>query len=154
MGIIPPALTEEGIPHSLRAIGAFPFLEITAATGILCFLEIVLKISKPVRVVLIASVVLALLSNTAAFTHAYFTQYRAASQIAFQYGMEEAVGIAERDSGRYDYVLFSVNLPQAYIFPLFFAKPDPTEYQRNRGLGKYLVSLNSTIIRPLFGSLW
>lgn len=140
LGIIPPALTNEGLPHALRAIGAFPFLEITAAVGINFIFNKLLQLPKRTGTILTGAIFVVLLSNAAMFTHAYFTKYSKTSQNVFQYGMEEAIKIAEKESDNYDHIFLSPNINQAYIFVLFFAKSDPAEYQKNRSLGKYIVN--------------
>ena len=147
LGIIPPSVTNESLPHALRAIGAFPFLEITAATGILFFAERISRVSRPASIALLGAVVAALFANTALFAHTYFVKYRADSQHAFQYGMEEAIRTTEKELDNYDSIVFSPNVIQAYIFILFFARPDPTEFQAEGQLGKYQVNV-TTIPTP------
>jgi len=144
LGNIAPALTNESIPHALRAIGAVPFLEITAAVGLVAFARFVLARRRRTGIILTAAVSGTLALNAGLFLYAYSGKYPAASQPAFQYGMAEAITIAERDSERYEGVILSHRIPGAYVFPLFFAGLDPTEYQEHRTLGKYMIHDGAT----------
>lgn len=139
-GLYCSAMTHEGIPHALRSIGSLPFLEITAAVGIVAGVEFLRKRSRRMGGVLASVIALSVLANTVLFTWKYFGEYHSIHQIEFQYGLKEAIALAEAESENYDHIVMSPLILQAYIFVLFYAKPDPTEYQQHGTLGKYIVN--------------
>lgn len=142
VGLIPPALTHEGIPHALRAIGAVPFPELTAAIGITFLLRSLKPDPSWLRLSAAGLIGVALFVNAGLFLGSYFGDYRKESQHVFQAGLEEAIEFAETEGADYDQVVISPRIAQAYVFVLFYATPDPTGYQTDRSLGRYIVGNN------------
>jgi len=83
--------------------------------------------------------VLVLVSAQIAFLLYTFFKYPAISEYWFQYGLKEAIEYAETHAENYDNVIFSRDINQGYIFPLFFTRRDPGEFQKTGRIGKYFV---------------
>jgi len=144
LGIVPPALTLGDMPHSLRAIGAFPFLEIVAASGIVAFCAFLFSKARYAGSAAVALVAVALCLNAVHFLRSYFGDYRLLSRDSFQYGFKQAIAAAEAEAGPSDHIALCCGSKEAYVFPLFFAKLDPTEYQTKGSLGRYIVTGNAS----------
>jgi len=137
IGIIPASLTTEGIPHAMRTISAVPILEIISAFGI-CSLHNHWRGNRNKKI-LFSVVILLLFLNILFFLNTYFIKYPPISEDWFQYGLGEAIAYTESHSIYYDNIILTSKINQPYIFPLFFARLDPVEFQKSRKLGKYLV---------------
>lgn len=137
-GCLPPALTTDGIPHALRAIGAFPFLEIATAVAIVWLVRRAWQARRALGRLAGGALAAAILCNAAFFLTAYFGPYRAVSRPAFDYGMQEAIAYTETDCAETPLVVLSDRIPLGYIFPLFFARLDPRPFQAERSLGRYI----------------
>lgn len=136
IGISVASLTYEGIPHALRSFSAVPFLEIIAAYGAVKTYE---KINKNILkkcFVIIISILFVL--NASYYLHSYFVKYPTISQGWWEYGWEEAINYAEKNSEKYEKIIVHTNWPNE-IFIKFFAKINPSDLQKTRKLGKYEV---------------
>ncbi|MEW5693757.1 MAG: glycosyltransferase family 39 protein [Candidatus Hydrogenedentota bacterium] len=138
-GFIPSSLTNEGIPHSLRSISSLPFAEIIAGYGIFVFLEYLKDRKRLIRVSLSVIFISLIIVDMIFYLSAYFFMYEAISQDWFQYGLKEAIEYAEGNYDRYDNIVLSSKIHYAYIFPLFFGRLDPVNYQKYKSAGKYMV---------------
>ena len=139
IGIIPASLTIEAVPHALRSIPAVPFLEIIAATGILLFYNYLKNKKRYIRIILVGLTILLISINAMFFISAYFIEYPSISEDKFQFGLEEAIGYTEEYGNDYDHIILTHNITPPYIFPLFFAKLDPVQFQKSGAMGKYVV---------------
>jgi 4-amino-4-deoxy-L-arabinose transferase-like glycosyltransferase len=92
-GVVPSAMTWEGLPHALRSIGAWPFVSILSGT--LLFM-LVRRRPRSVLLVLVVSVVFA-----AAFGHHYLTRYPAKARRRFD-SMIKADALEARATGDWD----------------------------------------------------
>lgn len=137
-GLIPASLTIEGIPHAIRSISAEPFLIIIAAFGIYLFYKYLNKNKKKhIKVIVFAIAFILITINAMFFIHAYFIKYPSLSEDSFQFGFKEAIEYTEEHSNNYDNIILSNTTLQPYIFPLFFAKLDPVQFQESRDMDKY-----------------
>ncbi|MFW6286694.1 MAG: ArnT family glycosyltransferase [Candidatus Sumerlaeota bacterium] len=135
IGIVPSALTHEGIPHALRAITAAPFAHILTAFGALSLLDIAEKRVGGMYASAVAiSIVAILLTNAAWFMSRYYMNYPAASRQWFQYGMAQAIEVAENSP--HERVVLSGAINMGYVFPLFYGSADIKAFQEREG--KYL----------------
>ncbi len=135
--LIPASLTRQNIPHALRTISMIPFLEIIAAYGIFMIYN---HFGKKWNYITIAATVilgLSIAANIGFFLYSYFIRYPAISEYWFQYGLKDAVEYAETHAGNYDRVILSRGID--YVFPLFFTRRNPSEFQRTGRIGKYFV---------------
>ena len=140
-GCVPPALTTDGIPHALRAIGAFPFLEILAAGAIAWLVGHVRAQSRGGGTALATVIALLIVANAALFLAAYFGPYRALSRRCFDYGERQAIEYVEsKIPGEARFAVMSNRIPLGYIFPLFFARLDPAPFQKDRKMGHWSVT--------------
>jgi|TARA_B100001971_G_C18264350_1_gene590342 4-amino-4-deoxy-L-arabinose transferase-like glycosyltransferase len=139
IGIIPASLTAEGIPHALRSIAAVSFLEIIAAYGIFLLYKYLKNRKKYIKTAVIIFVGLLLASNSALLIYSYFIKYPPVSEDWFQFGLREAISYAEEHSKDYDSIILTRNIEVAYVFPLFFAKLEPSEFQKSGKMGKYVI---------------
>ena len=105
------------------------------------------RASENLRNGLFAGLLLIVLYGSGSFVSTYFGEYRATSQQSFQFGMAEALRIAELESSQYDQIVLSPLIRGAYVFVLFFTQSDPTGYQTSRELGKYVVDAE-TVTTP------
>jgi 4-amino-4-deoxy-L-arabinose transferase-like glycosyltransferase len=139
-GVIPASLTIEGIPHAVRSISAVPFLIIIAAFGIYLFYQYLNKNKKKhIKVIALAIAFILIAVNALFFIHAYFIEYPSSSEDSFQFGFKEIIEYTEEHSNNYDNIILTNKTLQSYIFPLFFAKLDPVQFQKSRDMGKYMV---------------
>jgi 4-amino-4-deoxy-L-arabinose transferase-like glycosyltransferase len=140
VGAVPASLTSAKVPHALRAISALPFVETLAAAGIMlvCARARVWwgQAGANLAVLLVAALVAL---NAGVFLAAYFRGYPAISERVFQYGMEEAITLAEERAADYDYIFVTSSFNRAYIFPPFFTRADPARYQARGQAGTYLI---------------
>jgi 4-amino-4-deoxy-L-arabinose transferase-like glycosyltransferase len=128
LGIVPSALTTNGIPHALRSIEAAPFAHMLSAGGAVFLADTLAKLwSAKVGVIILAIVVVSICANGAWFLQKYFRTYPARSQPWFQYGMAEAVKMAEMVP--HERVVLSGTIHNGYIFPLFFSAVESERYQ-------------------------
>ncbi len=131
-GLIPASLTNDKIPHALRAITGVPFVEIIAAAGVFYLLKNIRNIA--IKIVMITLI----LANILFFLHAYFVIYPPVSQDWFSYGWKEAIEYARDNSQRYDRVVL-LSSRYAYVYVLFFAKINPGQFRKTAKMDKYVV---------------
>ena len=131
IGIIPSALTNEVIPHSLRAIAAFPFLEMAAAYGIF-HLSSMVKWKKQ----FIFIFVLLFTINATSYLKSYFKVYAVQSKAWFQYRYFELMDFTNSKQTAYDQIYMSESLGQPSIFILFYNQFDPAKYHASKNMGK------------------
>jgi 4-amino-4-deoxy-L-arabinose transferase-like glycosyltransferase len=144
IGIIPASLTTDSIPHALRSIATLPFLEITAAFGIVWFYKSI-PVGRLRKFVLIIMVLL-LAVNSGMYLQSYFVKYPQQSEGWFQFGLEDAIKYSQSE-GNYDKIILSGRHlgHQPYIFPLFFSKINPVEYQKTGKMDNYYICYNEII---------
>lgn len=138
IGIIPASLTI-AFSHALRSIPAVPFLEIIAATGIFLFYNYLKNKKRYIKIILVTLTILLLSVNTMFFISAYFIEYPSISEDKFQFGFKEAISYTEEYGNDYDHIILTHNTTYPYVFPLFFAKLDPVQFQKSGVMGKYIV---------------
>ena len=123
---IPGALTGPG--NALRGIVGAPAWAAISAIGLSALLRLVSG-SAPGRrgrlAVGAAAVVLTV--SLAHYAREYFVRYPVESHAEWQYGMREAIEVAE--SGDHDTVVFSDGFFLPHVFILFYARVPPEEYQ-------------------------
>ncbi len=138
IGTIPSSLTNEGIPHALRSISAVPFIEIMAAIGIFLAFEYLKNTRKHIRILMKPTIILLLGLNILFLPYTYFITYPQISEQWFLFGFKDAISYTEEQSLNYNNIFLS-QINHTYIFPLFFAKIDPTEFHNSGKIGKYII---------------
>jgi 4-amino-4-deoxy-L-arabinose transferase-like glycosyltransferase len=135
IGIVPSALTTDGIPHALRSIESAPFAHIISAGGAVFIFDLAAKLATPkIAIALMVAVCVAIVANGAWFLNRYFTTYPDSSQPYFQYGMQEAVEMSKTTP--HERVGISGTIHNGYIFPLFYGAADIKDYQNDRSLSQ------------------
>lgn len=122
IGLVPAALTNDGVPHAPRAIAAMPFWELLAASGVVAVSRFTRRRGPRVGVCVAVLIASALLVSAVTFTRDYFVHYPRQSRDWFQHGMSAAIEEAQRLSSGDDRIIVSPYLTHAYIFPLFYAR--------------------------------
>jgi 4-amino-4-deoxy-L-arabinose transferase-like glycosyltransferase len=116
---VPAALTNDGTPHSLRAIGMLPFVVGVAVYG----WEVVIPLLTARRLLFAGAVVAACL-EVGGYMFDLYTRYPDRALSAFDSGHLTAVQRAHDLAGGHR-VLLSANLGFPYIHALFALRPDP-----------------------------
>ncbi|MDO9513470.1 MAG: glycosyltransferase family 39 protein [Elusimicrobiota bacterium] len=140
IGILPAAVTNKGIPHALRAITSFPFLEILASYGAFKLYETLSKKKSGGKIIAVLLSLFFIL-NSALFIKTYFYSYPAESRDWFQNPAIEAFNYARTARGHHKYIVLSDGLVHPYILPLFFEKINPAEPLKENKI-KYIISVN------------
>ena len=138
IGIVPAALTNRGIPHPLRSIGSVPFLELLAAFGLVYFYDRLATRRYSLKIPALAVVAGLLLWNCVAYVHAYFVRYPVLSETWFEFGLQDAIAYTEKHRDEYNGFVLTKTIREGYVFPLFFAKLDPSQYHKRGRMGKYI----------------
>ena len=123
---LPSAITT-GTPHPVRAIAMIPAFHIFTAVGIVYFLELIKKRTKPA----VAVISLLLLINLGYYLYSYYVLTPAKYGYFWQYGNKEAVMYAKEHENEYEKIIMTYEYDQPYIYYLFHNKIDPFWYQKN-----------------------
>jgi len=144
---IPAALTASD--HALRAIIGAPLFAILSGYGVIKLKE---KLSPQVSRYFVLGLFLLGITNVGLFFKKYFLQYPKYSAPFWQYGMREAITLAE-ESG-YERIAVSDSFFLPHIFILFYTQYPPQKYQMsplldvsqgnwqytNYSLGRYFIT--------------
>ena len=131
-----PAGLSEGAPHSNRAHGVVPFVQLLSAFGLFSLMNAIQKkVSVSISKLLVIVVVLILL-QVMVFAPQYVRVYRSVASDDFQEGYLEAFTYARSQEYRVDRVVVSSAYGQPYIFALFVKKLTPIQWQHG-ALGNY-----------------
>lgn len=146
LGFIPASLTSESIPHALRSSSAMLFIEIIAAFGIFQVYAVLLNHKKYIRYGITIALASWFAVNVASLMNKYFVHYPPITELWFQYCYVEPIQFAEQHSEEYDNIVIFRDADEfwMHIFPLFYAKLDPVEFQQKRTLGKYILCDRTT----------
>lgn len=132
---IPASLTTEGIPHATRTVTAIPLYHILSAIGIQRFQRWTSKLAgikrRLGRIGLCLFLVFAI-ANVCIFFHHYFSRWRIYTARWLDYGWREAMEYAIAEEGKYDRIVLTVlSIGPPTMFPPFYLRYDPGEYQRS-----------------------
>lgn len=144
------------VPHAVRAINMLPAPQILSAIGILFSYETVRRKNAAIRYVVYAIVACFIMINILYYLNQYFVQMNYYYSKAWQYGWEEAVKIAEKQSQKFDYVVVSNVSPldQSYMFFLFYTQYDPKKYlaaggTKSGGFADEHTAFEKFVFRPI-----
>lgn len=128
IGLLPAIISNDG-PHSNRAHGVVPFVQLLAAWG---FLQSYALLSKTVWKKYAPPIIGGLfIIQTVCYAYVYIMTYKTAEAAkAFQYGYEQAVRYARQQEGDVDKVLFTSAYGQPYIYILLFKKLTPIQFHQ------------------------
>ena len=141
-GLVPSALTNDFVPHALRAITSVPFLEILASYGAVRLYGFLLNKKFIYKTFAAALISFLFLFDAAYFVHDYFLRYPLASRDFFQGPSMDALNYAKTLSSNYEYIVLSDKLVYPYILPLFFDKINPNPRLRKNKI-KYIISMKN-----------
>ncbi len=124
-----PAIISNDVPHSNRAHGVIPFLQLLIAWGVFESYAILKKTHFQQYFIPIFGALFII--QTLFFGYVYVSTYRSAEAAKeFQYGYEEAVKFARQQEGDVDKVLFTSAYGQPYIYILLFKKLTPIQFHQ------------------------
>jgi hypothetical protein len=142
LGLLPAVISND-VPHSNRAHGILPWVELVAAYGFMqCEVWISQYKSKHKTAWITHNafyrvIVVVLVLQTILYVTWYAKVYTTTPAVQdFQYGYQEAVMYARQHEGQVDKVLFTNGYGQAYIFILLFKHLTPIQFHQG-GLANY-----------------
>jgi len=146
-------------PHALRSETFIPSYEIIASLGIVFLIDLLKKINKQIKSLLIVIFAGVIISSVYLFLHDYFVHFPVNFSYDWQYGYKEAVLETEKLKADYDYVAFTQSYGRPYIYVAFYSditpqdfvkeaefKVDPFGFYSVPKLGKYV--FRSQLIDP------
>ena len=146
-------------PHALRSETFIPSYEIIASLGIVFLIDLLKKINKQIKSLLIVIFAGVIISSVYLFLHDYFVHFPVNFSYDWQYGYKEAVLETEKLKANYDYVAFTQSYGRPYIYVAFYSditpqdfvkeaefKVDPFGFYSVPKLGKYV--FRSQLIDP------
>jgi hypothetical protein len=137
------ALTEESVPHALRAAVTLPFLLVLCVEGIVLLRDHATAWRRGAYAV----VALALAAQGALFTIDMYATWPARSAISFDWGELDAIQRASTMTGGTQ-LLLSVTLDQPYIQAAFLLRPSPPPAFVADSDGRQLTGMNMALIDP------
>jgi hypothetical protein len=138
------ALTEDGVPHALRAAVMLPFLLVLCVMG----LVLVAEQAAHRRGYAYALLGVAVAVQGALFTIDMYATWPARSAIAFDSGEIDAIARASQLSGARQ-LLLSMNLDVPYIQAAFALRPQPPSRFVSDSQSALLAEMNMTLFNPL-----
>lgn len=124
-----PAIISNDVPHSNRAHGVIPFIQLIVAWGFLQSYTLISKTTWKKYVLPILGSVFVI--QTICYAYVYITTYKTTEAAKeFQYGYEQAVVYARQQEGDVDKVLFTSAYGQPYIYILLFKKLTPIQFHQ------------------------
>jgi len=132
---VPSSLTIDGIPHTIRSISGLFTLDILSGVGIYFLISLFKNFKWKVFVTSMVSILF--FANVIYYFNLYFNKYPAQSEIWFNYGVDKALYYTESVKNNYDNIYISFSFWEPFMFPLFYLKIDPIEYQNYKTMGKY-----------------
>jgi hypothetical protein len=138
------ALTEDGVPHALRAAVMLPFLLVLCALGLVLVAEQAARWRGYAYPLLVAAVAI----QGALFTLDMYATWPARSAIAFDSGEIDAIARASQLSGGRQ-LLLSMNLDVPYIQAAFALRPPPPSRFVSDSESALLAEMNMTLFNPL-----
>jgi hypothetical protein len=146
-------------PHALRSETFIPSYEIIASLGIVFLIDLLKKINKQIKSLLIVIFAGVIISSVYLFLHDYFVHFPVNFSYDWQYGYKETVLETEKLKADYDYVAFTQSYGRPYIYVAFYSditpqdfvkeaefKVDPFGFYSVPKLGKYV--FRSQLIDP------
>ena len=124
------------LPHAVRTLVFLPVYQVFTAVGIASYIGSVANSSGREKIAgLLAgiSILGAAVFNFAYYMGMYFTHQNAEFSRYWQYGYKEVVDFAEKNKSKYEKIVVSSSLDQAYIFFLFYTGYDPARYLASGG---------------------
>jgi 4-amino-4-deoxy-L-arabinose transferase-like glycosyltransferase len=137
------ALTQESVPHALRASLLLPFLLVLAVEGIIMVRELSARWRRPAAMLAAT----ALLVQGALFTIDMYATWPARSALDFDAGEIAAIRSASALSGGAR-VLLSSSLDQPYIQAAFVLRPAPPQSFTEDSASALLAEMNMTLVDP------
>lgn len=125
-----PASITTGLPHSVRTLVFLPTFQLLVAYAIV---DIIAKTKHLVRYGIIAIGIVCIIANFAYYLDKYYVHMNSEVSEFWQYGNRQAVEFAEQLKYKYDKVVVSTQIDQAYMFFLFYTKYDPVKYLAEGG---------------------
>ncbi|HKY73998.1 MAG TPA: glycosyltransferase family 39 protein [Patescibacteria group bacterium] len=123
-----PALISNDAPHSNRAHGIVPWIQLLATVG---FISIEQTVLKNKRALLFRALVILTLVQTIIYSYVYYRVYTGdEAGLEFQYGYMEAVQVARSYESQVDHVVMTDAYQQPYIFVLFGKRLTPIQWQQ------------------------
>lgn len=124
-----PAIISNDVPHSNRAHGVVPFIQLFSAWGLF---QGYTNISKTKwKIYLLPILGSFFIIQTFFYAYVYITTYSSSDAAKeFQYGYEKAVMYARQQEGDVDKVLFTSAYGQPYIYILLFKKLTPIQFHQ------------------------
>jgi hypothetical protein len=143
LGPVSAALTEESVPHALRAAATLPFLLVLAVEGMILVRDHLPR----ARRLLYAVAALAVATQGALFTIDMYATWPARSAIWFDSGEIDAITRASALAAG-GTLLFSRNLDQPYIQAAFSFRPAPPQSFVTDSASPLLAEMGMTLIDP------
>ncbi len=125
-----PAAITTGTPQPVRAIAMIPAFQIFTSAGFICCL-LYLKKKKLAGRVLTVGIILLFCLNIIYYLYSYYVETPIKYGYFWQYGNKQAVMYAKQHESEYTHIIMTYAYDQPYIYYLFYAKIDPTWYQKN-----------------------
>lgn len=125
-----PASITTGLPHSVRTLVFLPTFQLIIAYATI---DIISRTKRFVRYGIISIGMLCLIANCVYYLDKYYVHMNSEYSEFWQYGNREAVERAEALKYKYDKVVVSTQIDQAYMFFLFYTKYDPIKYLAEGG---------------------
>jgi len=146
-------------PHALRSETFIPSYEIITSLGVVFLIDLLKKINKQIKSLLIVLFAGVIISSVYLFLHDYFVHFPVNFSYDWQYGYRETVLETEKLKANYDYVAFTDSYGRPYIYVAFYSditpqdfvkeaefKVDPFGFYSVPKLGKYV--FRSQLIDP------
>lgn len=132
-----PASIARDVPNGVRTLNFLPFFQIFIALGVISSLNLIksLRVNKMIKFTILGVYACFSVFNFIYYLDQYFVQYNYFSSSDWQYGYEQAVSYANKNSQNYEKLIISNEEPleQSYMFFLFFSKYDPKTYLSEGG---------------------
>jgi 4-amino-4-deoxy-L-arabinose transferase-like glycosyltransferase len=131
IGVVPAALTWEGVPHFGRAITMLPALEVLSACGVVSGLEMLRKWLPHSGVRWTAGMVVAtvILINSVLYIRAELVLYPRDVTGEWEYGLKEAIHRAVQVSASQPVKLTPI-INQAFIYAFFYGDQSPGDFHK------------------------
>lgn len=123
-----PAIISNDVPHSNRAHGIVPWVQLLAAGGVGLWIS---SVSQKKRHLFTRVLIIFILLQTILYSFWYVRIYsgKPAAQ-EFQYGYEQVIKTAIAEEQNVDRVILTDRYGQPYIYVLFFKKLTPIQWQQ------------------------
>lgn len=126
LGLLP-AIISNDVPHSNRAHGMVPWIQLVAVVGVSALMELVKENFKKRILVLIIALTLV---QTTYYALEYARIYSKDAAYDFQYGYTQAIAIAREYESSVERVIFTSAYGQPYIYILFYKPLTPIQWQQ------------------------